>query len=63
MGLAPEHVGPDPHLDSSSTTRRSRSARVIEVWMASGSPTISAMLCRGSSDEYGSWKTICIESR
>ena len=31
--------------------------------MARGSPTMSAMLCFGSSDEYGSWKTICIDSR
>ena len=31
--------------------------------MASGSPTTSAMLCRGSSDEYGSWNTSCIVSR
>ena len=22
---------------------------------------MSAMLCLGSSDEYGSWKTICID--
>jgi hypothetical protein len=25
-----------------------------------GSPTIRPTLCRGFSDEYGSWKTICI---
>ncbi len=29
-------------------------------WIANGSPTICATLLRGFSDEYGSWKMICI---
>ena len=29
----------------------------------SGSATIEAMLCRGSSDEYGSWNTVCTDAR
>jgi hypothetical protein len=28
-----------------------------------GSATIEAMFCRGSSDEYGSWNTVCTDAR
>ena len=32
-------------------------------WVRSGSPTIRPIECRGFSDAYGSWKTICIRLR
>ena len=32
-------------------------------WIANGSPTIWPTLLRGFSDEYGSWKMICISRR
>ncbi len=32
-------------------------------WTRSGSPTMRPTLCRGFSDAYGSWKTICIRRR
>ena len=38
-------------------------ARATSRWMRSGSPTISPQVMRGLSDEYGSWKTMCISRR
>ena len=40
-----------------------RSLRVPIPCTISGSPTMSPTVMRGSSDEYGSWKTICISRR
>ena len=40
-----------------------RSPRAASRWMRSGSPTISPQVMRGLSDEYGSWKTMCISRR
>ena len=43
--------------------RAERSRRVPIPCTISGSPTMSPTVMRGSSDEYGSWKTICISRR
>ena len=53
VGLALRaRASPGPTCPRSSTTRCSRCATGSStVWMASGSPTMSAMLCRGSRDE------------
>src|ERR1700712_4735860 len=32
-------------------------------WMRNGEPTIVPIVCRGFSEEYGSWKIICISRR
>jgi hypothetical protein len=32
-------------------------------WISNGSPMIVPTVFRGFSDEYGSWKTICIWRR
>ncbi len=45
----------------SSCTRRRMFFSVF--WIAYGAPMICPTVCRGFSDEYGSWKTICISRR
>ena len=37
--------------------------RVPRPWMRRPSPMLSPIGVRGSSDEYGSWKMICIRRR
>ena len=39
---------------------RAASTSFSVLWIANGSPTIWPTLLRGLSDEYGSWKIICI---
>ena len=46
---------------SSSCTRVLRVLR--RPWIANGAPTICPTVLRGFSDEYGSWKIICISRR
>ena len=50
-------------LEQLGDTRSRRSARRPEPWMMSGSSTICRARMRGFSDEYGSWKTICMSRR
>ena len=38
-------------------------ASVLVRWMRNGAPTIVPTVCRGFSDEYGSWKIIWISLR
>jgi hypothetical protein len=52
-----------PTTSSSSRTRERRSRRVPIEWTTSGSPTMSPTVIRGSSEAYGSWKTICTSRR
>ena len=56
-------LGLKPTTSSSSRMRMPRSRRVPIPCTISGSPTMSPTVMRGSSDEYGSWKTICISRR
>ena len=52
-GCRPSTWRPIPTWASSSTTRCSRSARPSEVWIRSGSPTISRMFWRGIERRVG----------
>ena len=38
-------------------------ARASTPWSRNGAPTIVPTVCRGFSDEYGSWKIICMSRR
>ena len=38
-------------------------ASVLTFWIRNGAPTIVPTVCRGFSDEYGSWKIICMSRR
>ena len=44
-------------------TRAWRSGLRSQPWMMSGSSTMAPTRMRGLSDEYGSWKTICMSRR
>src|SRR5829696_8928246 len=52
-----------PTLSSSSRTRSSSFRPRASFCTRSGSATIWPHVCRGSSDEYGSWKTMCSSRR
>src|SRR6266849_5304556 len=54
------YSGLSPTSRRSSTTRSSRSRRVPMPLATSGSATMSSRVRRGFSEEYGSWKIICI---
>ena len=51
-------------MSISSWTARLRSPSPVFIpWIANGSPMIEPTVLRGFSDEYGSWKIICISRR
>ena len=52
-----------PTAARTSRTRFTRSCERAIRCTASGSPTMDATVIRGLSDEYGSWKMICMSRR
>ena len=56
-------LGSKPTTSSSSRTRERRERREPTPCTISGSATMSPTVIRGSSDEYGSWNTICMSRR
>ena len=52
------HVGSSCTAVSSSRTRSARSAAESVPWTSSGSAMLQPMVCRGLSDDAGSWNTM-----
>ena len=59
-GIAVECSGSRPTSRAARATRALISAPRELPWTRSGSATIAPTRMRGSSEAYGSWKTICI---